>query len=307
MAIFRLQITSIARHAGRRATAAAAYRAGERIRDERSGALHNFSQRKDVLHTEIFVPAHLAAQNVDWARDRSKLWNAAEHAETRRIARVAREFQVTLPAELSNEQRVKLARAFSQEVADRYRVAVDLAVHAPRADGDSRNFHAHLLASTRELTPGGFGAKAGLDMASQERERLGLPNDSQEFTAIRARWAALTNEALQAAQIDARVDHRSLRAQGIEREPRPSIPLMALRIERSGQRSEVAERLRAQYAARVQSRTQSPAKAPSLEDVRRQAREAWLASRGSAGNVTAAAPRDVQEAREAAPEDDYSI
>ena len=195
MAIFYLQISSVGRGAGRRATAAAAYRAGERVRDERTGELHNFSRRRDVLHTEIFLPAQPGAQAAEWARSRERLWNTAEHAEKRHNARVAREFQVNLPAELPPLARIALARSFALELAERYRVAVDLAVHAPRPDSDPRNFHAHLLATTREVTPAGLGAKAGLDMEPRERRQRQLPDHRQEFINVRERWAVLTNEA----------------------------------------------------------------------------------------------------------------
>src|SRR5581483_12084055 len=105
MAIFRLQINPVTRSTGRTATAAAAYRAGERIRDERTGALYNHSRREDVLHKEIFLPARLDRPDagMEWARDRSTLWNAAEKAEQRSDSRVAREYQVALPPELSAE------------------------------------------------------------------------------------------------------------------------------------------------------------------------------------------------------------
>ena len=225
MAIFYLQISSISRGAGRRATAAAAYRAGERIRDERSGELQNYSRRRDVLHSEIFLPQQFGgAPPLLWAHSRERLWNTAEHAEKRHNARVAREFQVNLPAELAPLQRVALARSFAREMSERYRVAVDLAVHAPRPEGDPRNFHAHLLATTREVTPAGLGAKAGLDMDARERRKRELPDHRQEFINVRERWAELTNEALRAANISARVDHRSLAAQGIDREPRLPFP-----------------------------------------------------------------------------------
>src|SRR6266404_5347930 len=88
--MFFMQISSVARGAGRRATAAAAYRAGERIRDERSGELINYGRRRDVLHTEIFLPRQFDGLPVSWARSRQKLWNTSEHAEKRHNARVAR-------------------------------------------------------------------------------------------------------------------------------------------------------------------------------------------------------------------------
>jgi ATP-dependent exoDNAse (exonuclease V) alpha subunit len=297
MAIFRLQIKSISRGAGRSATAAAAYRAGERIRDERSGKLHNYSRRDDVLHKEILWPSRLAAQP-SWAKDRAALWNTAERSESRSNARVAREYQLALPAELTPPQRLELARQFSRELADRHNVAIDLAVHAPRSAGDPRNFHAHLLATSRQVSTAGLGAKAGLDMASDERRRQGLPAGIAEIKAIRERWAVLSNEALAAAGLGARVDHRSLRAQGIDREPLPVIPAAAFYTERRGQHSELAERIRERYRSRVQARAERAAqpaaaaeRAPALaaqppapaalEEVRRQARQAWLQMRAT--------------------------
>ena len=256
MAIFHLQIAPVARGTGRTATSAAAYRAGERIRDERTGALYDHSKREDVLHKEIFLPSKLDPTDAatEWARDRSTLWNEAEKAEKQSNSRVAREYQVALPAELSAEQRVTLARGFSRELADRYNVAVDLAIHAPRPEGDPRNFHAHLLATTREVTPEGLGPKTGVDMAGGTRSELGLPPSREEFRTLRARWAELTNEALQAAHSEARIDHRTLQAQGIDRAPTPRLPRGALAAERRGERSEVAERIRERQRRRFAER-----------------------------------------------------
>jgi ATP-dependent exoDNAse (exonuclease V) alpha subunit len=283
VAIFFMQISSVTRSAGRRATAAAAYRAGERIRDERSGETINYGRRRDVLHTEILLPRQFERLPVPWARDRERLWNTAEHAEKRHNARVAREYQLSLPAELDAGRRIALARAFSAEIAERYRVAVDLAVHEPRSGGDPRNFHAHVLTTTREVTPAGLGAKAGLDITPLERRRRELPDHRQEYLSLRERWATLVNEALREANLTARVDHRSLAAQGIDREPLPRIPLMQLKMEQRGLRSELAERLRAEYRERVQRRVErtaerspnTPARVQDVEEIRRQAREAW--------------------------------
>jgi ATP-dependent exoDNAse (exonuclease V) alpha subunit len=274
------------------------------------------------------LPAHVSGENMEWARNRASLWNSVENAETRKNARVATEIQVTLPFELPPARRLEIARTFSQEMADHYRVAVDLAVHDPRPSGDPRNFHAHLLLTTREVSPAGLGAKAGLHMPASERVRLGLPNISQEFTAVRERWATLTNEALKEANIEARVDHRSLAVQGIDREPRPHIPFAAFKIERAGKHSEVAEAIRGDYNARVQARAAAPARpgpalaepAPNaarlatrnLEDVRREARENWLRMRAEQSGKLADIPKDAQMRNAAsqpsntpAPDDDY--
>jgi MobA/MobL family len=291
VAIFHMEIKPVSRSSGRTATAAAAYRSGERIRDERTGAVYNHSKRDDVLHKEIFLPSRLDRRDagMEWARDRSTLWNTAEKAAQMSNARVAREYQVALPAELSAEQRTALARAFSREIADRYNVAVDLAIHAPRPEGDQRNFHAHLLATTREVTPEGMGPQAGVDMKGETRSELGLPPSRQEFRTLRARWAELSNQALREANVEARVDHRSLAAQGIDREPRPRLPWAAVAAERKGERSEVAERIRERHGKRFAEQREKSQRGPLPEtsmpqgmDARRQqAVQDWLKYRAS--------------------------
>jgi ATP-dependent exoDNAse (exonuclease V) alpha subunit len=250
MAIFHMDINPIKRSRGQQATGAAAYRAGEIIRDDRTGDLHNHSRRQDVRHTEIFLPSRFGETTMAWARNRVSLWNAAEAAEKRRDARVAREYQVALPPELTPSQRLALARSFSRELADRYGVAVDLAVHDPKR-GESQNFHAHLLTTTREVTPTGLGQKTGLDMGAVPRAKLGLASHSEEYFALRERWAVLTNQTLREANVDARVDHRSLAAQGIDRQPLLRIPMEFYQLERRGMPKEAAERLREDYRSRL--------------------------------------------------------
>ena len=142
---------------------------------------------------------------MDWARDRARLWNAAEHAEARSNARVAREYTVALPHELDQQRQIALARTFARELAERYGCAVDMAVHAPRHD--PRNFHAHLLSTTREVTPDGLGEKTAIELSGTERTRRGLAAAADEFRSIRERWATLTNSALQEANVSARVSH----------------------------------------------------------------------------------------------------
>jgi ATP-dependent exoDNAse (exonuclease V) alpha subunit len=225
---------------------------------------------------------------MNWAKDRASLWNTAERAETRINARVAREYLVALPVELSPAQRIGLVKAFSQELADRYRFAVDCAIHAPRdfPGSDPRNFHAHLLATTREVTIEGLGGKTTLEWNDDSRRNAGLGPAINELLHVRARWASATNEALREAHVSARIDHRTLREQGIDREPRPQIPRAAFEMERHGYRSVLAERMREDYQARVEARLQRsaardaiPSKPQSLEEIRRQARENWLQMR----------------------------
>ena len=286
MAIFHLQINTVGRAQGRNAPASAAYRAGESIRDERTGTVYDHRKREDVLHKEIILPEALQTSGAapQWLRERSSLWNAAERAEHQHNSRVAREYVLALPAELSPGQRVALAQAFSREIAERFHVAVDLAVHAPRPHGDPRNFHAHLLSTTREVTAQGLGAKSGLDRLGTVRAELGAPSARQQFKALRARWAELANEALHAAHSAARIDHRSLAEQGIDREPRPRLPVAAVAALRRGERSVAAERLFERYRQRVADRT--AARGSAAEPARLGRQSAAAPDRAAAPTVT---------------------
>jgi len=152
--------------------------------------------------------------------------------------------------------------------------------------------------------PDGLGPKTTLDMSDGIRNKLGLKPAVHELLHVRERWAKVTNEALIQADIAARIDHRSLAAQGIDREPRPHIPRAAFEMERHGYRSVVAERMREDHAARVQSRVAAAAlsaargaavKPQSLEDIRREARESWLQMRQNrlrGDDAAAAKPAD---------------
>ena len=289
MAVYFMYMKTFGRANGSSAVSAAAYRAGERIRDDRTGRIYDHSAREGVLHTEIVLPAKLADSAPAWAEDRASLWNAAETAEPRKNARDAREFLVALPAEMSAEQRLRLVRGFATDLADRYGFALDLAVHAPRSD--PRNHHAQLLATTREVGIEGLGAKTTLEISDVQRRARGLEPFFREVVLLRERWAIATNEALAAASIAVRVDHRSLEAQGIEREPQARLPRPAWEIERRGERSVIGDRIRAEQHARVDQRALA-AQPEGLEDVRRRAREAWLELRRRSAAVAPDVARD---------------
>lgn len=199
MAIFHLSVKTISRSAGRSATAAIAYRSGEKVMDERTGLVHDYTRRRGVEHTEIFLPENAPA----WASQREQLWNAAELAEKRKNSTVAREFEVALPAELNREQRLELVREFARDLVQRHGMAVDVAIHEPGKEGDHRNHHAHILCSTRRLTPEGF----------KDKTRELDDQKSGEVSHWRERWAEMSNRHLENAGRQERIDHRSLEAQ----------------------------------------------------------------------------------------------
>ena len=195
MAIYHLSVKPVCRGGGRSATAAA-YRAGGRVCDQTSGETHDYTRRRVVAGVGIVLPAGAARRDAQWAQDREALWNAAERAEHRSSARVAREYELALPHELSRVERLELVRSFAAWIADRYRVAVDFALHAPHRAGDERNHHAHLLATTRVIEPGGFGEKAPIEWSDANRRKAGLGPAREEVLAVRAHWASLVNGKL---------------------------------------------------------------------------------------------------------------
>ena len=206
VASYHLNVKTISRSQGRSSTAAAAYRAAERIACERYGVEHDYTRKGGVVHTEILAPDGVS----DWIADRAELWNAVEAKETRKNSVVAREWEVALPAELSDAARQELVRDFAWKLVERYDVVADVAIHAPHRDGDQRNHHAHILTTTRRAGADGFGEKT--------RELDVKQTSSIEVTAMRSAWADMQNDALERAEVEERVDHRSLDAQREEAE-----------------------------------------------------------------------------------------
>ena len=250
MAIYHLSVKPVSRGVGRSSTAASAYRAAVRVADERTGETFDYTRKRGVEHAEIVLPSATAA-DADWARDRQQLWNAAERAEQRKDARVAREYEVALPYELNAAQRLELVRAFAHELADRHGCAVDLAVHAPHRAGDTRNHHAHLLTTTRAVATAGLTTKTDIELKDADRAKKGLGPARTEVTAIRERWAELVNEHLAEHGHAARIDHRSLDAQGIDREPTSHKGPAVTAIERRGEQARVSERIREDITERL--------------------------------------------------------
>src|SRR5476651_966748 len=113
MAIYHLSVKPISRAGGRSATAASAYRSGELVHDLTSDQVFDYTRKRGVEHTEIVLPTKAALQDINWARDRQALWNAAEIAEKRKDSRVAREYELAIPHELDAVQRRELVREFA--------------------------------------------------------------------------------------------------------------------------------------------------------------------------------------------------
>jgi Ti-type conjugative transfer relaxase TraA len=207
MAIYHFSVKVISRATGASAVASAAYRSASRLHDERLDRDHDFTNKSGVVHSEVMLPdgapEHLA--------DRAALWNAVEAGEKRKDAQLSREVEFAIPREMDQAQGIALARDFVQrEMVDRGMVA-DLNVHWDiGADGLAKP-HAHVMLSMREVGEDGFGAKV------RDWNRTELVEHWREA------WADHVNERLAQLDIDARIDHRSLDAQGIDLEPQHKI------------------------------------------------------------------------------------
>ena len=225
MAIYHLHVKVIGRKAGSSAVAAAAYRSGSRLRDERLDRTHDFSRKRGVVHSEVLLPENAP----DTWSDRERLWNDVEAFEVRKDAQLAREVEFALPRELTQAQGINLARDFVQsEFVDRGMIA-DLNVHRDIGEDGLSKPHAHVMLTMRSVNEDGFGPKARDWNRTEMVERW------------RRRWAELANERLAELDIDTRIDHRSLEAQGIALEPQSQIGAPAQRIEGEGIKADRAE------------------------------------------------------------------
>lgn len=218
MAIYHLHVKVIGRKAGSSAVASAAYRSASRMRDERIDRVQDFSNKRGVVHSEVLLPDGAPEQ---WS-DRERLWNDVEAFEVRKDAQLAREVEFAIPREMTRAQGIELARDFAQaEFLDQGMIA-DLNVHWDIGEDGMPKPHVHVMLTMRSVDENGFGQKVRDWNRTEMVERW------------RERWAEHVNERLAELDIDARIDHRSLEAQGIGLEPQSQIGAPAQRIEGEG-------------------------------------------------------------------------
>jgi hypothetical protein len=223
MTDYRLSAQMISRSDGRNAVAAAAYRAGVALANERNGQSYDYTRKGGVLHTEIIAPAHAPG----WVHDRAQLWNEVEKSETRINSQVAREIQLSLPHELTDAQRKELVAEFVRDNFVAQGMVADIAIHAPSRHGDERNVHAHVLLTTRAVTPEGF--------AEKRREW----NAKEHLYAWRENWAAIQNRHLTRAfgEKAPKITHQSYAEQGLDKVPGHHLGPSATAMERRRERS----------------------------------------------------------------------
>ncbi len=218
MAIYHFTAKVISRANGSSAVGSAAYRSAQKLHDQRLDRNHDFTNKSGVVHSEVMLPEGAPER----LGDRSTLWNEVEATELRKDAQLAREVEFAIPRELNQQQGIELARDFVQtEFVDRGMIA-DLNVHWDiGADGLAKP-HAHVMLTMREVSEDGFGKK------------VRAWNETEQLEQWRKRWAEHVNERLAELDIDATIDHRSFRDQGIALAPQNKIGPAALRMAQEG-------------------------------------------------------------------------
>ena len=205
MAIYHFSEKNITRSDGRSAVACAAYRAGQKLQDQVYGKTQDYTKKEGVEYSHIYAPDHTNEKLLD----REILWNSVEQAEFKKngeiklSARLAKEYEVALPHELTINQQIDLIDDFCQKIVKKHGVILDASIHAPH--DDNLNCHAHIMFTTRKVNQQGLlGAKA----------REFNDQGPQLLKEWRETFAEITNHHLAEAGLDTRIDHRSYKDQG---------------------------------------------------------------------------------------------
>ena len=265
MTIVHFDTKAISRKAGQSAVACAAYRAGDVLDDVKYGKTHDYSKKCGVMSSDIVLPFALKALGV--CVDRETLWNLAEAAENRSDSRVAREWLINLPYELSEEERHTLAINFAQKLCDDMDVIADVCIHRPvmklpfdpeakpsskrlregEQNPDPRNFHAHILVTTRAPIVGpnktlAFDPKLKIPFEWSNKKRLAhdLPSSMKEIKRVREMWVDTANKVLAQYHLPL-MDARSYKDQGLDQQPTIKMGVEATAMERRGITTELGD------------------------------------------------------------------
>ena len=212
MAIFHLNESNISRSDGRSAVACAAYRACEKFEDHTYGKIQDYTRKKGLEYKSIYAPEHTNEKLLD----RQTLWNEVEKKEfnangsMKENARLAKEYTCALPHELTDYERIKIVDDFCKDFVKKHNVIVDACIHAPHNNDDetdNKNFHVHIMFTTRVVNEkGGLGKK----------QRTFNDKGPEILKDSRATFANVVNTALENAGLEERIDHRSYKDQGLD-------------------------------------------------------------------------------------------
>jgi hypothetical protein len=298
---YHCSVKSVGRAKGRSVVAAAAYRSGTRLEDERTGEVFDYRARGGVVDTFILAGSDAPA----WAQDRAQLWSKAELAEGRANGRLATELELALPHELDAAQRKQLLQEFLAPIIERHGTIADIAIHEPGEGRDHRNIHAHVLLTHRMLDERGF-----IEKEKGQRKDTGLSGfamGSEAVTAIRRDWEQHVNRAYERAGLDIRVDARSHEERGIPQEPArhlgPTAAAMERRAPGSSDRGDVNRAIEDRNAAlreRAALEVEAVKAAAELAAARQLAEMERRFAAASARTTEPAAPVHDREAAETA-------
>jgi len=218
MAIYHCNVSIATRSKGSSSVASLAYRQGEKITDNRTGIVHDYSRKTDVIESITLLAKNAPKQFLD-----SKiLWNEVEKIEKRKDAQLFREIEVSLPNEMTHEQNKNLVIEYCEKNFIDVGMCSSISFHRSKSD----NPHAHIMLTMREVAPAGFGQK---NRAWNERKMI---------EQWRKSWADMTNKHLEKNNINEKIDHRSLAAQGVDKKPTIHLGYVAHAMEQRGERSE---------------------------------------------------------------------
>ena len=243
IAIYHLSIKIISRGKGKSAVAAAAYRSGEKIRNEYDGIEHDYTRKGGVIHTEIILPEHAPAEYAD----RAVLWNAVEKIEKAKNSQLSREIELALPVELTLLQNKSLVRDYVKQNFVEHGMCADVCIH----DKNDGNPHAHIMLTMRPFDNGGaWGGKQKkeyildksgnkiYDKKKRSYKCKSVPttdwNEQTQAEEWRSGWAESVNRYLEKLNHSERIDHRSYERQGVEQIPTAHLGVAAFQMEKRG-------------------------------------------------------------------------
>jgi len=270
MAIPVLRAQFFSRSDGHSAVAAAAYRSGEKIYDERQGITYDYSRRHQVVYTTILTPAGTP----EWLKDRKELWNAVEAVEDghsrRATAQLAQEITIPLPRELDHSQNQELVIDYVNNQFVSKGMIADIAIHEGKASDGGRNPHAHVMLTLRDVNENGFGKKNRDWNNGRKGQRKHALHD------MRDNWEKHANRHLEQAGSSERISMKSYEEQGIDRKSQQHMGKHAWHMEqREGKATYLGEHNRniqqenheKDYldAARFRKEAQQQGKVPDVE------------------------------------------
>lgn len=228
MAIYHLSMQIISRSKGQSAVASASYRSGEKLYDERSQE-SKYYKREVQPETMILAPSN----SPSWVQNREFLWNEVERTEKRKDSQLAREINIALPKELSNEQQTELIKGYVQDQFVDKGMVADIAIHRD----DKENPHAHIMLTMRTIDEHGFGKKNrewNADFANAKENNRGFVKSSENCLSVREQWSEYANKALEKANIQERITHQSHADRGLEILPTVHLGHVASDMEKKG-------------------------------------------------------------------------